>query len=145
MRRRTRSDVGMTGRPAACVLALAGIAALLAVSGCAPEGAAAADAAQKFHQALAASDWSAACAMLQSDIREKAAQEQEGTCEDRLRSAQIPAPGAVARTEIYGRGAFVEFESDAVFLAAAEGGWKITAAGCTPNGDAPYTCEVGGN
>jgi hypothetical protein len=83
--------------------------------------------------------------MLQSDTREKTAQEQESTCEDHLRNLQIQEPGTVTRTEIYGRAAFVEFEQDAVFLAAAEGGWKVTAAGCTPNGDAPYTCEVGGN
>jgi len=125
--------------------AAAGIAALLALSGCAPDGTAPADAAQEFHQSLSGSDWSAACALLQSGTREKTAQEQESTCEDHLRNLQIQEPGTVTRTEIYGRAAFVEFEQDAVFLAAAEGGWKVTAAGCTPNGDAPYTCEVGGN
>ncbi|MGX1159936.1 hypothetical protein FBY31_1703 [Arthrobacter sp. SLBN-100] len=145
MRSRTRFDAGAAGRPGNYVAAVAGIAALLAVSGCAPDGTAPADAAQEFHQDLAASDWSAACNMLQSDTREKTAQEQESTCEDHLRNLQIQEPGTLARTEIYGRGAFVEFENDAVFLAAAEGGWKVTAAGCTPNGDAPYTCEVGGN
>ncbi|VXB76147.1 conserved exported hypothetical protein [Arthrobacter sp. 9AX] len=132
-------------KPGTYVLAAAGIAALMGVCGCAPEGTGAADAAQTFHQAVSASDWSSACSMLKSDTREKTAQEQESTCEDHLRSAHIQEPGAVTRTEIYGRGAFVEFENAAVFLANAEGGWKITAAGCTPNGDAPYTCEVGGN
>jgi hypothetical protein len=126
-------------------MAVAAIAVLLAVSGCAPEGTAAADAARGFHQALAGSEWSVACSMLQSGTREKTAREQGSTCEDHLRNLQIQEPGAVTRTEVYGRGAFVEFENDAVFLAAAEGGWKVTAAGCTPNGDAPYTCEVGGN
>jgi hypothetical protein len=50
----------------------------------------------------------------------------------------------VLGTKVYGRDAFVEFEHDTVFLAASEGGWHVTAAGCTPNGEAPYTCEVGG-
>jgi hypothetical protein len=145
MRSRTRSGAGAVGRPGTHVVAVAGIAALLALSGCAPDGTAAADAAQEFHQALDASDWSGACAMLQPDTREKTAQEQGSTCEDHLRNLQIQEPGTVMRTEIYGRSAFVEFEDDAVFLAAAEGGWKVTAAGCTPNGEAPYTCEVGGN
>jgi hypothetical protein len=125
-------------------VAVATIAVLLAVAGCAPEGTAAADAAREFHQALSGSEWSAACSLLQSGTREKTAREQEGSCEDHLRNLRIQESGTVTRTEIYGRGAFVEFENDAVFLAAAEGGWKITAAGCTPNGDAPYTCEVGG-
>jgi hypothetical protein len=127
------------------LLVLAGIAPMLALSGCAPDGAAPADTAEEFHQALSSSDWSSACSMLLSDTREKTAQEQESSCEDHLRNLQIQEPGTLTRTEIYGRGAFVEFENDAVFLAAAEGGWKITAAGCTPNGEAPYTCEVGGN
>jgi hypothetical protein len=142
---RTRSDAGTVGRPGTYVWAVAGIVALLAVSGCAPDGAAPADAAQEFHQSLSRSDWSAACAMLQSDTRGKTAREQESSCEEHLGNLQVQEPGTVTRTEIYGRAAFVEFEHDAVFLAAAEGGWKVTAAGCTPNGDAPYTCEVGGN
>ncbi|WP_306635126.1 hypothetical protein [Pseudarthrobacter siccitolerans] len=145
MRSRTRSDARTVGRPGTYVVTVAGIAALLAVSGCAPDGAAPADAAQEFHQDLSRSDWSAACAMLQSDTRGKTAQEQESSCEDHLGNLQIQEPGTVTRTEIYGRAAFVEFEHDAVFLAAAGGGWKVTAAGCTPNGDAPYNCEVGGN
>ncbi|CCQ45131.1 hypothetical protein ARTSIC4J27_1064 [Pseudarthrobacter siccitolerans] len=139
------ADIWGPGRHGRYLLVVAGIAALLAVSGCAPDGTAPADAAQEFHQAMSSSDWSSACSMLESDTREKTAREQEGSCEDHLRNLQIQEPGTVARTETYGRGAFVEFENDAVFLAAAEGGWKITAAGCTPNGDAPYTCEVGGN
>jgi hypothetical protein len=145
MRSRTRADTGAAARPGTFVVAVAVIAALLAVSGCGQDGTAAADAAQEFHQALTASQWTAACSMLQSHTREKAAQEQGSTCEDHLRNLQVQEPGRIMGTEIYGRGAFVEFENDAVFLAAAEGGWKITAAGCTPNGDAPYTCEVGGN
>jgi hypothetical protein len=144
MRTRTRSTVGPSVKPGTYLLAAA-IAALMVLTGCAPEGMAAADAAREFHQALSGSEWSAACALLQSDTREKTAREQESSCEDHLRNLRIPEPGTVTRTEIYGRGALVEFENDAVFLAAAEGGWKITAAGCTPNGDAPYTCEVGGN
>ena len=144
MRNRTRSGVGPSMKPG-MYLTVVAIAALLALTGCAPEGTAAADAAREFHQALSGSEWSAACSMLASDKREKTAREQESSCEDHLRNLQIQEPGTVTRTETYGRGAFVEFENDAVFLAAAEGGWKITAAGCTPNGDAPYTCEVGGN
>jgi hypothetical protein len=139
------AEIWGTRRPGTDAVAVAGIAALLAVTGCAPDGTAPADAAQEFHQAMSASDWSSACSMLETDTREKTAREQENSCEDHLRNLQLQEPGTVTHTEIYGRGAFVEFENDAVFLAASGGGWKITAAGCTPNGDAPYTCEVGGN
>jgi hypothetical protein len=81
--------------------------------------------------------------MLQADTREKTAK--GGTCEEHLQALQVPEPGTVIQTAVYGRSAFIEFEDDAVFLAAAEGGWKVTAAGCTPNGEKPYTCEVGGD
>jgi hypothetical protein len=126
------------------VRAVAGILALLALAGCVPEGSAAADAAQDFHEALAASSWSAACSLLQDDTREKVAEEQDSSCEDHVRSLDIQEPGEVNRTETYGRNAFVEFDNDTVFLTAVDSGWQVTAAGCTPNGDAPYTCEVGG-
>jgi hypothetical protein len=141
----TRSGAEAAGKRRSAVLVLASLVAVLAVSGCAPDGTAAAGAAQEFHQALTSSDWSSACSMLQSKTREEVAREQDSTCEDRFRALQVQPPGTVTRSEIYGRSAFIEFENDAVFLAAEEGGWHITAAECTPNGEeAPYTCEVGG-
>ncbi|WP_147422497.1 hypothetical protein [Pseudarthrobacter phenanthrenivorans] len=125
-------------------VAAAAILALLAGAGCAPDGKAPADAAQSFHRALAASDWASACSMLLEDTRQKAAQEQHSSCEDRLQNLQLEDVEAVTGTETYGRNAMVVFDNDTVFLTAARGGWKITAAGCTPEGEAPYTCEVGG-
>lgn len=122
-----------------------GLAAVLALSGCAPEGAAATAAAENFHRAVSGSDTAAACSLLQSKTREETARSGDaGTCEGQLEKEQLPDPGSVLSAEVYGRDAFVEFEHDAVFLAVAEGGWKVTAAGCTPHGEAPYTCEVGG-
>jgi hypothetical protein len=82
--------------------------------------------------------------MLQADTRENTVKDQGTTCEDRLRTLQIPEPGPVTGSQMYGHSAFVEFENDTVFLAAGEDGWQITGAGCTPKGEAPYTCEVGG-
>lgn len=129
-----------------------GILALLvlsggALSGCAAEGTEAAKAAEAFHRAVAASDMAAACALLQPHTREETARSSDnGSCESQLQKAKLPDPGKVLRTEQYGQDAFVRFENDAVFLAVSGGGWKVTAAGCKPNGEeAPYTCEVGGN
>ena len=129
-----------------------GILALLALSGCVLSGCAAADgtqaaeAAEAFHQDLAGSNMTAACSLLQSETRKETARSSDaGTCESQLEKAKIPDPGKLLSTEQYGRDAFVEFEHDTVFLAQSEGGWRVTGAGCTPNGEeAPYTCEVGG-
>jgi hypothetical protein len=128
-----------------------GLLALLALSGfglsgCTPEGTGAAEAAEAFHRDVASSDMTAACSLLQSKTREETARSSDaGTCESQLEKAKIPDPGKLLSTEQFGRDAFVEFENDAVFLAASDAGWRITGAGCTPNGEeAPYTCEVGG-
>ena len=117
-----------------------------ALSGCAPEGTAAAEAAEAFHRDVAGSDMTAACSLLQSKTRQETARSSDaGTCESQLEKAQFTDPGNLLSTEQFGRNAFVEFENDTVFLAASDAGWKITGAGCTPSGEeAPYTCEVGG-
>lgn len=122
----------------------AGVLALLTLSACSPDGPAAADTAHKFHEALASSDWSSACDMLQAKTREKVEDEQDGPCEERLQGLDLQDAGPVAQTSVYGRSALIEFENDAVFLAAEVGGWAVTAAGCTSDGEAPYTCKLGG-
>ena len=33
---------------------------------------------------------------------------------------------------------------DTVFLLRFPDGWRVSAAGCTPQGEAPYDCEVQG-
>lgn len=140
----TRPRAGETRRPFRAMHTAAVALALLSVPGCAPDGTAAAAAAEEFHRSVADSNWSSACSLLQAATREKVAKEQDSTCEDRLRTLQLPEPGSVTRSEAYGRNALVEFEHDTVFLAAGEKGWRIMGAGCTSNGEAPYTCEVGG-
>jgi len=134
---------GPKGGPRA--VARAGLVSLLALSACAPAGTAAAAAAQEFHQAVMAGRLSEACSLLQAETREETARTGgSGSCENQLQGAHLPDAGKSLHSEIYGRNAVVEFEKDTVFLTASQGGWKITAAGCTPQGEAPYTCEVGG-
>lgn len=115
---------------------------LLTVPGCAPDSAGAAAAAQDFRRAVAAGDTSTACSLLRPRVREKTAA--DSSCEDQLKSLQLPAGGSVVRTESYGRNAMVEFDDDTVFLAASGSGWQVTGAGCRPQGESPYDCEVGG-
>jgi hypothetical protein len=115
--------------------------AVLAISGCAPDGSGAAVAAQDFRRAIA-DDSSSACSMLTPRAREKTAA--TTTCEDQVESLQLTAGAAVLRTERYGRNAMVEFEDDTVFLTVSGSGWQVTGAGCTARGEAPYDCEVGG-
>ena len=58
--------------------------------------------------------------------------------------ATLPDPGAVQRVEVWGDTAQVHLAGDTVFLLRFPDGWRVSAAGCTPRGDAPYRCEVRG-
>jgi hypothetical protein len=124
------------------VAAVGGVLAVLAMTGCAPDSAGAASEAQEFRRAAADGDASSACAMLSPHARAETAA--KTSCEDQLKSLQLPGVGTALRTESYGRNAMVEFEDDTVFLTMSGSGWRVTGAGCTPQGEAPYDCEVGG-
>lgn len=64
-------------------------------------------------------------------------------CADAL--ARVPVQGGRVRSvEIWGGDAQVRLGADTVFLTQTDAGWKVTAAGCEPRGDAPYDCEVDG-
>ena len=63
----------------------------------------------------------------------------------RTEPSNIPDAGQVRRVEVYGKDAVVHLEKDTVFLARFDDGWRVTAAGCTPNGDRPYDCDVRGS
>ncbi|WP_458778689.1 hypothetical protein [Arthrobacter sp. D3-16] len=124
---------------AACLLVTAA-----AVTGCAPDATGASSTAQNFHKAVRSSDWSTACELLQPDTRQQVAERNGDSCEFGLESLQLPTAGTLLKTEAYGREALVEFDGDVVFMASSGSAWRVTAAGCSPRGDSPYSCEVGG-
>ena len=124
---------------------LGGVAAAIGIvvtSGCS----AAADptvtaAAERFTGALARHDGAAACALLTDDARHDT--ETFGrTCPAQL--VGLPDPGAVVQVEVWGDTAQVRLARDTVFLLRFPDGWRVDGAGCTPQGDAPYRCEVRG-
>ena len=119
--------------------------AALTLSGCAPAGGradAAAAVALRFLQAVAAQDGVAACATLAPDTRREVAEDEP--CEQAILDADLPEPGTVEKSAVYGQWAQVRLSADTVFLATFPGGWRVVAAGCTPQGDRPYDCSVQG-
>jgi hypothetical protein len=71
-----------------------------------------------------------------------AALEREGPC-----VAAVPASppgGQVLETAVWGDDAQVRLSGDTLFLTRTGAGWKVVAAGCTPNGDLPYVCRLEG-
>jgi hypothetical protein len=55
-----------------------------------------------------------------------------------------PSGGRVLHSEVWGDEAQVQLAGDTMFLIRTNTGWRVAAAGCTPNGDAPYRCRVEG-
>jgi hypothetical protein len=132
----------MKMRTPALVLAVA----MLAPAGCAPaaDRARAADrAALQLFTALAAGRGDAACALLAPDTAADVAQSGSKPCAQAILDEDLPSPGVVTRTAVYGQRAQVRLTGDTVFLAVFPGGWRVVAAGCRPgSGGRPYDCTV---
>src|SRR3954463_4477463 len=60
-------------------------------------------------------------------------------CSDAL--LQVPLPGGdVTAVQFWGGDAQVRLGGDTLFLTETDAGWRVTAAGCEPHGEAPYDC-----
>jgi hypothetical protein len=119
---------------------VAALVGVLGTTGCAaaaaPTVAAVAD---RFAGAVARHDGATACALLTDDARHDT--ETFGRdCPTQL--AGLPDPGAVQQVEIWGDTAQVRLDDDTLFLLQFPDGWRVSAAGCAPQEDAPYRCEV---
>jgi hypothetical protein len=116
----------------------------LLVSGCSGMGTAensnARTAATQFYRSLTG-DPVAACAALAPGTR----QELEGSfgpCRTSLDQQQLPDAKRVLKVSVYGKNAMVELDEDVIFLARFAKGWRVTAAGCRPQGNRPYDCVI---
>jgi hypothetical protein len=65
------------------------------------------------------------------------------SCADAISDVPLQG-GEVSAVEIWGGDAQVKLGGDTLFLTQTDTGWKVTAAGCEPRGEAPYDCEVDG-
>jgi hypothetical protein len=72
-----------------------------------------------------------------------AALEKEAPCTDAIE--QLPLQGGeVMGVEIWGGEAQVRLSGDTVFLTETSAGWRVVAAACEAQAEAPYDCEVEG-
>lgn len=97
-----------------------------------------------FEQALADADYAKACALLAPQTRQQLESDEKKPCGTALRGEELPAAGPVRGADVYGRQARVRLRSDTLFLSQFRDGWKVVAAGCTPQGDQPYRCSMKG-
>jgi hypothetical protein len=88
-----------------------------------------------------AGDPGARCALLAPKALEALEQDESEPCDQAI--AQLPlAGGDVRSVEVWGGDAQVRLAGDTLFLTETREGWRVTAAACQPNGEAPYDCEV---
>ncbi|MEQ4723584.1 hypothetical protein [Nonomuraea sp. B19D2] len=113
----------------------------LAAAGCAPDMAAPAQAAERFHAAVSAHREDAACAMLTRKTAEKLPDPGQ-TCAEALREVGLGPGGSVTSVSVWGEDAQVRLAGDTLFLHRFSDGWRVKAAGCEPVPDLPYKCEV---
>ncbi len=118
---------------------------VLAAAGCAPMGSAensnASRAALDFEDSL--SNPAHACALLAPGTLAELEQS-FGRCDRALPDQNLPVGTKVAGVDVYGKDAIVHLDKDVVFLAGFDDGWRVTAAGCTPLQDRPFTCTIKG-
>lgn len=139
----------LTAGPAALVPALvpalaAALVTALALSACSGQGNAESgpvrDAARQFLEAQA-TDAAKACAMLAPKTLQEVSQ--QGPCASVVAQAAPGSVPALHGVAVYGKDAMAQFEGDTVFLARFDGGWKVTAASCEPDGrHRPYSCDI---
>jgi len=88
-----------------------------------------------------ATEAEARCALLAP--KTLVAMEKDGSCTEAVGQLSFDG-GEVIAVEIWGGEAQVRFDGDTVFLTETSAGWRVVAAGCQAQGDAPYDCEVEG-
>jgi hypothetical protein len=124
------------------------VAAVVVLAGCGPAGdraQAASAVATRLLAAAADRDGAAACAVLAPETTAELEESAGEPCPEAILGEDLPAPGPVARTAVYGQWAQVRLATDTVFLGVFPGGWRVVAAGCSPRGDRPYDCTLQGS
>jgi len=67
--------------------------------------------------------------------------DESAPCADALGQLDLPG-GQVVSSAVWGDNAQVRLTGDTLFLTRTEAGWKVAAAGCVPQGEAPYLCRL---
>ncbi len=118
-------------------------ALLLLVVGCgsAREESPATAAATAFATAVQAGNGSAACALLIPAARSALESDSGQSCPQAV--VEIKSSPGHADASVWGDEARVLMGEQTIFLDHSRAGWRIRAAGCTPQPDGePYECEV---
>ena len=125
---------------------LAAVLLLLPVaSGCASADATVATVANEFYASLAAGQTDVACDLLAPRTKAELEQAAGKGCTQALAAEHLTATTPIQGTRVYGTMAQVRFGGETAFLSRFQGGWKVMAAGCSPQQpDQSYDCLLSG-
>jgi hypothetical protein len=124
---------------------VAGVVALVMVAGCSSsEQPAAEQVASDFSSALARGDTVRACGLLTPATRATLELDESQPCPTALAKASLPATGQIIAASVWSGAAQIRTSGDTLFATRTSAGWRIAAAGCRPQGEAPYHCVVEG-
>jgi hypothetical protein len=130
----------MHRRSSVPVRAAVAVAAALLLCGCAgleqPQ-------VEQVASTFAAADPSARCQMLAPATVATVEAQSGRPCVEAMAQLELPE-GAVQSSTVWADQAQVHLVGDTVFLTKTGDGWKVTAAGCSSRGDAPYACRMEG-
>lgn len=123
----------------------AGALALVTLAGCAPaQDEEVRAVAARFYSAYAGDDPAVACDQLAPRTKSELEQSAGQPCAEALPQEDVPAVDHPVRVRVFGTQAEVTWSGETTFLARFQGGWKVTAAGCTPQPHQPYDCVLSG-
>jgi hypothetical protein len=114
---------------------------LVAGCGSAPGADAVTRAADQWLAAARADDPAALCRLLTPAAAQGVVSGTE-TCPQAVGDLDLPTAGPVREVQVWSDRAQVRTPADTLFLTRIAGRWRIDAAGCTPQGDRPYDCEL---
>jgi hypothetical protein len=121
----------------------AGVVVLLAGCGAPAQSDEVSRAAADWLAAVRAGDSARLCALLTPAAVDSVVSGDE-TCEQAVGDLRLPGSGPVGAVQVWSDRAQVKAGADTLFLTRIAGGWRVSAAGCTFQGDQPYDCDVEG-
>jgi hypothetical protein len=126
------------------VLAAAGVAlALCGGCGVTPGTDAVTRTAEAWLAAARARDAAALCRLV-TPAAARSAETGDETCAQALSDLTFPAAGPVGAVQVWSDRAQVKVGGDTLFLTEVDGGWRVSAAGCTAEAGGPYDCDLEG-
>ena len=125
------------------MVAAGGLVLLLSGCGTVPGTDAATQAADQWLAAARAKDAAALCQLLTPAAAQSVTSGDE-TCQQAVGDLDLPGTGPVEAVQVWSDRAQVRTGGDTLFLTELAGGWRVSGAGCTSQGDRPYDCDVEG-